>query len=444
MVNVKDKRCSFDGCNLYPSFNHIGQISGLYCVKHKEEKMVNVKNKKCIFNGCSTYPLYNYKNETTGIYCLKHKELNMVNVKSKKCAFKDCMLYPSFNYGGNTSGIYCSEHKESNMINVENKKCIFENCPISPRFNYPGELNGIYCFNHKEPNMINVKDKKCMECNITACYGFIGQSLSYCVTHKKSKMLTRPRHKCETNKCPNFATYGYRQNSVCEEHKENDMNCFVNTKCIQCNHVEIVNNEGYCDTCVSPDTFNKYQKAREKEIKHWLNVNNYKYDLYDKTIESGECFKYRPDFVMTPINKGFRVILEVDEDQHKNYCENGECTRMINLAQSFGGQPVVFIRYNPDSFVAKGRTYKLSFSHKTKVLKSWLEYILNKTISDIKKWGFVSMIQLFYDGFDEATTSYFTILGFDKPQYLIIKKKRVIKSTSKNYMIITKKRKINV
>ncbi len=51
MVDVKNKRCEFNGCNKRPSYNFIdGTARGVtnckYCNEHKEEGMINLKKKK--------------------------------------------------------------------------------------------------------------------------------------------------------------------------------------------------------------------------------------------------------------------------------------------------------------------------------------------------------------------------------------------------------------
>jgi hypothetical protein len=51
----------------------------------------------------------------------------------------------------------------------------------------------------------------------------------------------------------------------------------------------------------------------------------------DKVVNEGECLKYRPDFVFA--GEKHYVILEVDENQHRNYEELCECTRMKNIAE---------------------------------------------------------------------------------------------------------------
>ena len=51
----------------------------------------------------------------------------------------------------------------------------------------------------------------------------------------------------------------------------------------------------------------------------------------DKVVNEGECLKYRPDFVF--MGEKHYVILEVDENQHRNYEELCECVRMKNIAE---------------------------------------------------------------------------------------------------------------
>ena len=36
--------------------------------KHKSEGMVDVKNRRCSFNGCSKRPDFNYEGETKGLF----------------------------------------------------------------------------------------------------------------------------------------------------------------------------------------------------------------------------------------------------------------------------------------------------------------------------------------------------------------------------------------
>ena len=68
--------------------------------------------------------------------------------------------------------------------------------------------------------------------------------------------------------------------------------------------------------------------------------------ICDKKIEGG-CSLRRPDLF---IDLGSHcIIIEVDENQHRQYeCEE---KRMIDLYEDIGFRKVVFLRFNPDSYV---------------------------------------------------------------------------------------------
>jgi hypothetical protein len=67
--------------------------------------------------------------------------------------------------------------------------------------------------------------------------------------------------------------------------------------------------------------------------------------IFDKQV-SGGCSKRRPDAVIELFTHV--VIVECDETQHRGYsCEN---KRTMELFQDFGDRPIVFIRFNPDSY----------------------------------------------------------------------------------------------
>jgi hypothetical protein len=75
-----------------------------------------------------------------------------------------------------------------------------------------------------------------------------------------------------------------------------------------------------------------------------------------KTACSGKI----PDFV---VHFGdYIVVIELDEFQHKYYPEICENKRKMELMQDFGFLPIIFIRFNPDSYVDKnGKKIKSCF-----------------------------------------------------------------------------------
>ena len=109
----------------------------------------------------------------------------------------------------------------------------------------------------------------------------------------------------------------------------------------------------YDDLCVSchPDK-QKIQHKKEQTVADFL-VNTFPKHTFVRDKSSTDiktCTgKYiRPDFVLPLEDK--IIIVECDENQHESYPEECESTRMINLSMVYGGLPVMFIRYNPDTF----------------------------------------------------------------------------------------------
>ena len=69
------------------------------------------------------------------------------------------------------------------------------------------------------------------------------------------------------------------------------------------------------------------------------------------TADPAQCGRYRPDFIFLINDEERVVVLELDEHAHLNaaYPLSCELARQAEIALSFGGRPVVLIRYNPDT-----------------------------------------------------------------------------------------------
>src|SRR6185369_17866233 len=69
--------------------------------------------------------------------------------------------------------------------------------------------------------------------------------------------------------------------------------------------------------------------------------------LLDKRIPDG-CSLRRPDLVLDM--GSYVIFIEIDENQHQfGYtCQN---KRLCELWQDAGHRPVIFLRFNPDSYV---------------------------------------------------------------------------------------------
>ena len=339
--------------------------------------------KTCQHDNCMTHPVFNYPNLKKGIYCNIHKENGMIDVVNKTCKHGNCMTRPAFNYPNLKKGIYCSIHKENGMVDVVNKTCQHDNCMTQPAFNYPNLKKGIYCKLHKENGMVNVVNKTCQHDN--------------CMTQ------------------PNFNYPNLKTGIYCKLHKENGMIDVKNKTCQYewCDtRVSNIKYKGYCLRCFMytfpNEKISRNYKLKEQEVSKFIKTEYPQYTiLYDKQL--GACSKRRPDIFIDILSH--IIIVEIDENQHKEYdctCEN---RRLMELSQDVDHRPIIFIRFNPDDYINDKNekitscfiTNKQGFytikkskinewTYRLTVLKNEIEYWLtHKTEKTIE------VINLFYD-----------------------------------------------
>ena len=53
-------KCKEKDCKKWASFNYKNELKALYCFAHKTPEMVNVKDKKCLEDECNIQPHFNY------------------------------------------------------------------------------------------------------------------------------------------------------------------------------------------------------------------------------------------------------------------------------------------------------------------------------------------------------------------------------------------------
>lgn len=404
--NVTSRRCAQNKCTTRPCYNYYG-LSAKYCLMHKKDKMINVVTKLCITSNCNVAASFNY-NGLSPEYCLLHSHPNMINVKNnRRCIIDNCNEYAYYNVI-NQPALYCVSHKEDNMINLYISKCITNNCNLSASFNYDG-LVPLYCKQHSTPDMCDMRHPKCIVCNVRAHYGLPGNKPSKCSIHTELNMIFNPTKKCV--ECNNIAIYGYSSHTHCENCAKEDMNNFIEQRCNSCGLLNIVDADNICMYC-KPSSTNQVRNKKEQDIYNWLVANNYNVLSHDKMIDNGSCIRNRPDIILQSTNLLYHVIVEVDENQHKYYNEECECTRMINITQALS-TPVIFIRYNPDNFKVNNKNITITNNKKLNTLKLWLDNALNKIDEEIQRLGLISVIHLFYDEYDKTNTSYITIQPFE-------------------------------
>jgi hypothetical protein len=129
--------------------------------------------------------------------------------------------------------------------------------------------------------------------------------------------------------------------------------------------------------------------------------------ITDKKVNDG-CSMRRPDILL---DLGYQVlIIEIDENAHQDYDCSCENKRIMELSQDLGHRPIIFIRFNPDSYRKSNTKVPSCWEQNmngicvVKYKEDW-EYRLNTLETQIKYWTSTSnttnktieTIQLFYD-----------------------------------------------
>ena len=381
-IKKKAKFCNYNGCQKEASYNYENNKNRIYCNSHKLNNMVNVGVKICIFENCKVRASFNYEEEKIPIYCVTHKLDNMFDIRSKRCLDKYCRKQPFYNYENKV--LYCVEHKLDNMIDIRSKRCEFENCIKQPGYNYENELNAKYCKFHKLENMVDIKHIKCIfeDCKLRPHFNYENEEKGlYCVKHKLENMIDVRNKKCKTPLC---------NLSIGKKYKGYCLRCFVYT---------------FPDSKIIRDYGTREAKVVDfikKEFKE-LNIT------YNKQIQGG-CSLNRPDIFIDCLTHS--VIIEVDEHQHKKsntYNTKCDIRRVNELYTDLADRPIIFIRFNPDSYTnSKNELIKSCFEYTEdkglpKAIMKTLTLRLNKLKEEIKKHiklipnKNITIIKLFYD-----------------------------------------------
>ncbi len=387
IVKRKGSRiCQYDDCKKRASYSKEGERKGLYCAKHgKKLGMVNVVTPRCKHPKCELKPNFNKAGESKGLYCKEHAELGMVDVVHPRCKHPECKLRPNYNKEGESKGLYCAKHAKPGMIDVKKPRCKDPKCNKKPCFNEKGKRKGLYCKEHAEPGMVDVVSPRCKhpECELRPNYNEKGKRKGlYCKLHAEPGMVDVTHPRCKTSLCDTIVNKKYR--GYC-------LRCFMHT----------FPNE--------PVTRN--YKTKEKAVADRITekFSDMTWTL-DKIVEGG-CSRRRPDLLcdMGP----YVLIVEIDEYKHVNYsCEN---KRMNELFEDLGYRPVVFIRFNPDSYKNKEgervtscwRANKQGIMTVVKSKQKEWETRLKDLFKKIEYWSknkpneLITTEQLFYDELDD-------------------------------------------
>lgn len=168
-------------------------------------------------------------------------------------------------------------------------------------------------------------------CSVFEC---INDSRKGGVCVKHGAVLPR----CKAKGCSSQST----KDGLCKKHHPTQY------KCITCKLFQVTKIGSKCSTCAEGFRSTSFEMQVKDKLKEWFPELNF---IHNKEIEAS-CLKYRPDFYLET-KHGFVLIIEVDEQEHKQYDAECEVTRMFNIQQALG-MPVVFIRFNCDAYKPDG------------------------------------------------------------------------------------------
>jgi hypothetical protein len=204
------------------------------------------------------------------------------------------------------------------------KKCSFKDCNNIGSYNYINKFTKHFCKQHKLDSMINFNYKKCsfQDCYKFPIFNYYNQKNGiYCYDHRLLDMINVLSKRCKTPLCDLIVTNKYK---------------------------------GYCLYCFSnifPDNSSFYKTKQHYVFEFVHNNFNHLSWIHDKKIYDG-CSLRRPDLFL---DLGYHIIIiETDENQHILYNTTCDNKRLMLLSKDVNHRPIIFIRFNPDTYIKDG------------------------------------------------------------------------------------------
>lgn len=283
-------------------------------------------------------------------------------------------------------------------VDVVNKRCAEPGCDKHPAFGKPnsGKAGAHRCKAHMELGDVDLLSKRCAEpgCWVCAWWGVAGNLPDRCAEHADKKvMVPYPRRKCM--KCLQVGMAEYKGMRFCEDHAPAGSIQFIQLPCSSCG-LEALLIDGLCEYC-DPGRQERVRKVKEEGVAWALSETGLHVVARDKILETDHgCVRTRPDFQLLGMEGKWWVYVECDEYQHEHITPECEEVRMRNLAE-VRGQPVVFIRFNPDMY---NSTWQMSTKKRYPTLVHWVRWAIENGPAGVEDGATVTVLKLFYDDFD--------------------------------------------
>ncbi len=167
----------------------------------------------------------------------------------------------------------------------------------------------------------------------------------------------------------------------------------------------------YCLSCciqVCPEIqVSRNYKTKERDVSDRIDSYFEGYTWVNDKIISDGCSKRRPDKLL---DLGSHIIIvEVDENKHSNYDTTCENKRLMELSRDLAHRPIVFIRFNPDTYIKDGvvvrscwKVNKLGVMQIMKTKEKEWEERVKTLVSEINRWinfpseKTIEIVELFY------------------------------------------------
>jgi hypothetical protein len=309
--------------------------------------------------------------------------IRIVKRKQKQCFHNGCEKQPNYNYPNEKVAIFCKDHSLPDMKNIVSKICNHDGCEIRPSYNYLNETSPIFCREHKLIDMKDIVNKLCTHdgCEKQPVYNYPNETVAiFCNDHLLPDMKNVIAKQCKTNLCDT--------------------------------RVSNPKYEGHCLRCfmyLFPDKpVSRNYKTKETFISNFIKESfpNNEW-IFDKTIVNGTS-RRRPDILLELNN--YNIIIEVDENQHRDYDITCENKRTMEIFRDLGNRNIVFIRFNPDDYLDNDKNITSCWGInkqgicvvKKSKTKEW-DNRLNELKKQIEYWIVntpdkeVEVIQLFYN-----------------------------------------------
>jgi hypothetical protein len=400
------------GAVQHPSFGLPSEGIMKCCANCKTSDMIALFKKLCQCGKCS--PTYNLPGEKVGICCKSCKLPQMVNIKDKKCFCG--RVVPIFGLDGGKP-THCIKCKTSDMIDLVNRNKMCECGKARATLNYPGENKAKHCESCKKDGMIQVLDKKCKCCKSQPTFGFENIGKAVCCNECKENNMIDVRNtgkmciKCKKTR----ATYdieGAEKARFCQACKDDSMIDLCHTECKGYNNELCPFNyraddkyDGYCSQCFKrgfsndPRVLQMKQKTKEIKVRDFINTH-FEGFIHDKPLWTTHCdcsIRRRIDHRLLIDNT--LLVVETDENQHKNYDEMDEQIRYDDLYMAFSGK-WIYIRFNPDKYKnSKGKLRNTKIDDRLLTLKREIEKQILRIKNDMNA-EILERVYLYYDGYE--------------------------------------------